>query len=140
LPFAIVAGSNISGNGDTQNSDRPNWNPAFKGNVIKGTPEQWFDPSAFAVQALGTFGNVSRNPISAPGLAMVDVSLFKTTNISERIRLQFRAEAFNSFNHANFAYAIQAVFAGTAVNPTAGRITSTATTSRQIQFGLKLVF
>jgi len=68
------------------------------------------------------------------------VSLFKTTKLTERTNLQFRAEFFNALNHPNFGTPNATVFAGTAFNPSAGLITTTATTSRQIQFGLKLVF
>jgi hypothetical protein len=66
--------------------------------------------------------------------------LFKTTSIAEQIRLQFRAEFFNTFNRSNFGTPNPTVFSGTTVSASAGLITTTATTSRQIQFGLKLVF
>ena len=64
-----------------------------------------------------------------------DTSLFKKFTVSEKLTLQFRAEAFNVFNHANFAAPNQIVFSGTA-----GVITETNGTSRQIQFALKLLF
>ena len=75
-----------------------------------------------------------------PGLADLDFSVLKTTRLSERINLQFRAEFFNILNRANFGSPNAVVFssASTTPAPTAGVITSTATTSRQIQFGLKL--
>jgi len=66
--------------------------------------------------------------------------VFKNTRLSERWTLQFRAEMFNIFNHANFNTPNATVFSGTSVSASAGLITSTATTSRQIQFGLKLIF
>ena len=88
----------------------------------------------------GTFGNVARGSLRGPGLVNVDTSLFKKLTISERLNLQFRAEAFNVFNHANFSHPQQVVFSGTAISPSAGVITQTATTSRQIQFALKLLF
>jgi hypothetical protein len=77
-----------------------------------------------------------------PGLAELDASLLKNTAISERVNLQFRAEFFNLLNRANFATPNPVVFssAGTIPSPTAGVITSTSTTSRQIQFGLKLLW
>ena len=75
-----------------------------------------------------------------PGLAEVDASLFKDTAITERTNLQFRAEVFNVLNHANFGTPNATVFSSGAISPSAGLITTTATTSRQIQFGLKLIF
>ena len=77
---------------------------------------------------------------SGPGLAEVDASLFKTTAIAERTNLQFRAEFFNVLNHTNLGTPNATVFSNGAISPTAGLIASTATTSRQIQFGLKLIF
>jgi hypothetical protein len=73
-------------------------------------------------------------------LADVDASALKNTAISERASLQLRAEVFNVLNRANFGTPNAVVFSGTAYNPSAGLITATATTSRQIQFGLKLIF
>jgi hypothetical protein len=86
-------------------------------------------------------------------VANADISLLKVTQLAEHIRAQFRAEFFNALNRANFATPNPVVFSsgptqGNAANqtaavvasPTAGVITATATTSRQIQFGLKLLF
>jgi len=56
------------------------------------------------------------------------------------LNLQFRAEAFNILNRANFGQPSIGVYAGTNISPSAGVITSTATTSRQLQFALKLSF
>ena len=64
----------------------------------------------------------------------------KNTAISERLNLQFRAEFFNALNHTNLGTPNAVAFTGTTYSSSAGLITSTATTSRQIQFGLKLVF
>jgi hypothetical protein len=77
---------------------------------------------------------------SGPGLANVDVSLFKAFAFTERIHLQFRAEAFNVLNHANFAQPNTTTFNGATASGTAGLISTTVTTSRQMQLGLKLVF
>jgi hypothetical protein len=62
------------------------------------------------------------------------------TRLSERMKLQFRAEAFNLLNHPNFGVPNQTVFSGTSFNASAGLISSTATNSRQIQLALKLMF
>ncbi len=140
FPFTPQLGSNQSGDGDTRNPDRPSVNPAFSGPIVLGSPNQWFNPKAFSLPQAGTFGNLGRGVFSGPGLAEVDASLFKTTAITERTNLQFRAEFFNVLNHANFGTPNATVFSNGAISPSAGLITATATTSRQIQFGLKLIF
>ena len=140
FPFTPQDGSNRSGDGDTRNPDRPNLNPAFTGPVVTGNPNQWYNPAAFLLPTAGTWGNLGRGVYTGPGLTSADISLFKNFSFTERIHLQFRAEAFNTLNHPNFATPNATVFSGTAVSPTAGLITATATTSRQIQFGLKLMF
>ncbi len=142
FPLTPQIGANTSGTGDTDNPDVPNWNPAFSGPVIVGRPEKWFDPKAFGPlpPTNGTFGNVSRGSIIGPGLTTFDTSLFKTVSITERWRLQFRAEAFNIFNHPNFSEPNAVVFSGNNISTSAGIITGTATSSRQIQFALKLMF
>ena len=75
-----------------------------------------------------------------PAWQNVDVSLLKDTRLRERTQLQFRAEFFNVLNHSNLGTPNATVFSNGAISSSAGLITSTATTSRQIQFGLKLVF
>jgi len=142
FPFTPQLGFNPSNNGDSRNPVRPSWNPAFSGPVILGGPNEYFNPNAFIVPAAGTYGNVGRDTLTGPGLAELDVSVMKNTAISERVRLQFRAEFFNVLNHANFGTPNTVVFSSASTTPasTAGVITSTASTSRQIQFGLKLLF
>ena len=142
FPFTPQLGFNPSNNGDSRNPMRPSWNPAFNGPVILGGPNQYFNSNAFVVPAAGTYGNVGRDTLTGPGLAQLDFSVSKNTAVSERFNLQFRAEFFNILNHTNFGTPNPVVFssASSAPAPTAGVITSTASTSRQIQFGLKLLF
>jgi hypothetical protein len=95
-------------------------------------------------------GNVGRNSIFGPSLVSFDMSLFKDNHIkriSEAFNAQFRAEVFNALNHTNFSAPVSAsgccnvIFDANGVPiPGAGQITSTATTSRQVQFALKLVW
>jgi hypothetical protein len=140
FPFTPVDGSNRSGDGDTRNPDRPSLNPAFQGQIVTGNPNQWFNPNAFILSTPGTWGNVGRGAFIGPGLVDVDLSLFKTFRLGERVSAQFRAEVFNVANHPNFASPNTTVFASGAVSASAGLITSTVTSSRQTQFGIKLIF
>lgn len=142
LPFTPQLGFNPTNDGDSRNPIRPSWNPAFTGNLLLSGPNQYFNPNAFVTPAAGTYGNVGRDTLIGPGLSELDFSALKNTTISERVKLQFRAEFFNVLNHANFGTPNTVVFtaASSPPAPTAGVITSTSTTSRQIQFGLKLIF
>jgi len=140
FPFTPQVGSNRSGDGDTRNPDRPNLNASFAGPVVLGRATEWFNPNAFLLPAYGTYGNLGRGTYNGPGLADFDLSLLKNTQIKERLKLQFRAELFNALNHTNFGTPNATVFSNGAISSSAGVITATATTSRQIQFGLKLVF
>jgi hypothetical protein len=140
FPITPVLGSNRSGDGDTRNPDRPSLNPAFSGAVITGNPNQWFNPAAFSLPTAGTWGNLGRGVFDGPGLAEVDLSLFKRFVLTERVNLQFRAECFNVQNRANFGTPNSTVFSNGAISPTAGLISNTVTSSRQMQFGLKLIF
>ncbi len=142
FPFTPQLGFNPSNNGDTRDPVRPSWNPAFQGPVILGGPNEYFNPSAFEVPFTGTYGNVGRDTLIGPGTATIDFSALKNTAITEKVKLQFRAEFFNIANHANFNTPNPVVYtsATSGISPTAGVITSTSTTSRQIQFGLKLLW
>jgi hypothetical protein len=142
LPFSPQLGYNPSNDGDSRNPVRPSWNPDFTGPVIVGQQGEYFNPNAFITPAAGTYGNVGRDVLIGPGLATMDVSALKVTHIRERLNLQFRAEFFNVLNHTNLNTPNPVVFtsATSGISPTAGLISSTATTSRQIQFGLKLLF
>jgi hypothetical protein len=75
-----------------------------------------------------------------PGLAEFDLSVFKTIPITEKTKVLFRAEGFNIANRANLGLPNPIIFSGSSISPAAGKITSTTTSSRQIQFGLKLMF
>jgi Carboxypeptidase regulatory-like domain/TonB-dependent Receptor Plug Domain len=140
FPFTPLIGANRSGDGDTRNPDRPSINPAFSGPTVTGNPNQWFNPAAFILPTPGTYGNLGRGTLAGPGLADVDLSLFKNTSITEKTNLQFRAEFFNILNRSNYGPPNTTVFSGTAVSPSAGLITTTATFPRQIHLGVKLIF
>jgi hypothetical protein len=115
------------------------------------------DPTARFVQAeVGTIANVGRNTISTPGLNIWNMSIFKTTKITERYSVQFRAETYNTFNHRNFSIGLPtnngSIDQNTNTNPlNAGYIFVNSGSaflnkfdfdggSRTVEFGLKLVF
>jgi hypothetical protein len=148
FPFTPQLSYNPSNNGDTRNPVRPFLNPDFKGPVILGNPNQWFNPAAFIAppSSGGFYGNVGRDTYIGPGLATWDFSVLKNTRIRESLNLQFRAEIFNLLNRANFNTPNLIVFTPptatntTGLSGTAGAITSTSTTARQVQFALKLLW
>jgi len=142
FPFTPQLGFNPANDGDTRNPVRPSFNPDFHGRLILGGPNQYFNPNAFVVPPSGTYGNVGRDTLIGPGLAELDFSLLKNTSLTEKLKLQFRAEFFNIFNSVNFNTPNSIVFtsAGTLPSSTAGVITGTSTTSRQVQFALKLLW
>jgi hypothetical protein len=139
FPFTPLVGFNQSADGDTRNPDRVSLNPNFTGPVIEGKPSQWFNPAAFLLPTAGTFGNAGRDILRAPDLVSLDGSMFKTFRFGERATLQFRAEFFNPLNHPNLNMPVITTFTSSgAPSSSAGVITSTSTTSRQMQFALKL--
>jgi Carboxypeptidase regulatory-like domain len=142
FPFTPQLSYNPSNNGDTRNPVRPFVNPGFAGSVITGNPAQWFNPAAFLQPPAnsGFYGNLGRDTLIGPGVATWDFSALKDTSIHERLTLQFRAEIFNLLNHTNFNTPNLIVFTPSGVSGTAGAITSTSTTARQIQFALKLLW
>lgn len=142
FPFTPQLSYNPSNNGDTRNPVRPFVNPNFTGPIITGNPNQWFNPSAFLRPPpnSGFYGNLGRDTLIGPGLATWDFSAVKDTRLKERLTLQFRAEIFNLLNRANFNTPNLIVFTPTGVSGTAGAITSTSTTARQVQFALKLLW
>ena len=136
---------------------RPNLVPGKSHNPVVGTtagcgrvragqhlggPDLYFDPCAFAVSPPGALGNVGRNTLISPNMFNLDVSLQREFFLDTKRRLQFRAEIFNLPNHTNFSTASAVVFSGESGdrNTTAGRISKTATTSRQIQLALRFSF
>jgi hypothetical protein len=115
--------------------------------VVLGGVDRYFDASAFVLPAQGTFGTAGRNILNGPSYAMTNLSLVKNTKLGflgSGGQAQVRLELFNLFNHANFATPDRTVFAAAAANEaplaTAGRISRTVTSSRQLQIGMKLIF
>ena len=140
-PFTVTTGFSQSRDGDNTVPDRPSLMPGVNGVPILGGPNRYFDSSVFTLPQPGFFGNVGRNTLIGPGFADLDSTLVKSTAINERMRIDFRAEFFNLLNHANFALPSSVIFQSNgAYLGSAGHISSTLTTSRQIQLGIKLIF
>lgn len=100
------------------------------------TVGRWFDISAFRQQETLELNITDRLPdVRSAGKNTWDISMFKTTTITERVRLQFRVESFNTFNRPEWSSP------GTGFgSPNFGVVTSTNTFARQLQFGLKLLW
>lgn len=128
--------------------DRPSYAPGYgPDNAVLGRVDQWFDPNAFVLQPAGTFGNTGRGDFIGPNLRTLDMALTKRAAfgaLGGDGRFEFRIEAFNLLNRANFGPPALVAFAGTSDNEaplsTLGRITTTVTSARQIQIGLKAYF
>jgi outer membrane receptor protein involved in Fe transport len=138
--------------------------PFDSSKVITGDPNQWFNPAMFSLQPVGQFGTGTRGMLRGPGLGNWDFSLAKDTplrSLGERGSVEFRAEFFNFLNRANFGQipvSSGKIFKGsTSINSatgfvdgpfsekpagygSGGAISSTSTTSRQIQLALKFIF
>ena len=104
------------------------------------TVNEWFDTSAFADPAPGAWGNLGHAALRGPGRDNWNLSLLKNFDFTERIRLEFRAESFNTFNHTQFKGDIQQGGISTALGSSDfGQVTA-AFDPRQLQLGLKLIF
>lgn len=146
-PFSVALAADRAGSRtDTTGAalgQRPNLvlSPECKTLTNPGNPNSYIKTQCFTFPAQYYLGNVGRNTLTKPALSNLDFSVFKNFKLAERLNGQFRAELFNSLNHANFAAPANVVFDRQGRIPgNAGVITSTATDARRIQFGMKLNF
>jgi len=147
LPFSVALNSDRGGSQtDTTGlalGQGPNLLlvPGCESQINTGDPNHYIKTECFSFPAKGTLGNVGRNTLTRPGISTVDLSLFKNFSRHETMKTQLRVEVFNALNHANFAVPSSVVFDSAGNVPSAaGKITSTTTDSRRIQFGLKTSF
>jgi len=117
---------------NTGTSSRPNQASPVK---YPKTLTKWFDASAFTSPALYTYGTAGRNSLIGPGRTNVDMSIMKTVTLHDQLKVQFRFEAFNVFNHPQFGYPN-----ATVGGPTVGQITTIVGTPRNLQASLRLEF
>jgi hypothetical protein len=128
-----------NGSGSFAGTQRPNWNgtDATLSGPVTGRLLRYFNTSVFSFNAPFTFGNVPRMMpnLRGPGSKNFDISVFKNTQVTEKVRLQIRAEAFNAFNRVQFANP------NTSINSTAfGVISGQQNIPRNIQLALRLLF
>jgi hypothetical protein len=141
MPIDAETGFNQSNDGSRTIADRPNLKPGATSYPILGDPQQWFDTSVFQLPPAGTYGNAGRNTIEGPDLGTLDALLAKDFQVEGKVHLLFRAEAFNLLNHANFGLPRNKIFnSQEQLVGSAGRITNTTTSSRQMQLALRLEF
>ncbi len=156
IPFTTLVDGDPDRDATDENAARPNLVPGASFTPAGGsTVDRWFNPAAFAAPEVGFRGTAGRNIVTGPNFRTVDFSVVKKFRIDEKRSLQFRAEAFNLLNRANFDLPSNSqdgeqVFnffpasgnAPARFEPTAsaGRIFSTVGDSREIQFALKFIF
>ncbi len=145
LPFTPQISGNILGQNSSLTFDYPN--------RVAGCPAtnpgsvDYINTACFTLPSPLTLGNSGRNSLIGPGLVDLDTTLIKDVpvpKISESFRVQFQAQFFNALNHTNLAPPLKGTTNIFNINgamlSNAGLITSTVTTSRQIQFALKLIW
>jgi hypothetical protein len=106
------------------------------------TIQSWFNPCAFAPAPAGELGTANRVPVTGPDFVNTDFSLIKQFHVTERVGLNFRAEFFNLFNHAQFFLPGSSLTAMQDINApsSTGKVTQTVNNPRLVQFALKLTF
>jgi hypothetical protein len=141
LPLNVTVSRSATALPDQINKgQRPDRVPGIPLYPSHQTTNDWLNAAAYAVPASGTWGNLGRNAVRAPGLWQIDPALNKRFPLTERVGLNFRAEAFNILNRAQYGSP-----ASTFGTSTFGQITSSASsnatgtgTPRELQFSLKL--
>ena len=148
LPVNIVnAGTYDPADLGTESDSRPNYsfaagcspNDLVKKFVAPGV-YQWFNSDCYEPQAPGFLGNVGRNSMVGPGTLDLDASVIKNTKLTERVNMQFRAEAFNIMNHFNPGSPAGSVFQTNGEDGQVRASQAPIVTPRQIQFALKFEF
>ena len=138
LPFSVTVANAVTRLGASNLAD---WRADRVGSGVISNPNQnlWFSPAAFvlprAADGSWHYGNSGRNILRADGIGNLDFGLLKNFAITERVKLQFRAEVFNLSNSPQYASPIVGID-----NPDVGKVQSTVNSPRQMQFALRLTF
>jgi hypothetical protein len=158
FPLFVVNSNNAAGpffqwNGNSLNRPNEVGDPNKPGPVAANpsctnapskvhTLENWFNPCAFMAAPAGELGTANRAPVTGPDFVNTDFSLIKQFRFNERVGLNFRAEFFNLFNHAQFFLPGSSLTAMQDINASSsfGKVTQTVNNPRLIQFALKLTF
>ena len=140
FPVPLIDSNNTSGvffqNGNGNNYNRPNYVAGCSPTAANHSQLVWINAACFPAAAAGELGNASRVPATGPDFVNTDFSLIKQFALPwENMGLNFRAEFFNLFNHAQFGMPVNDLNA-----PGFGTVNSTVNNPRLIQFGLKLTF
>ncbi len=130
MPFSVSMATATSNTGTFQRPNRA-CDGALPSN--QRSLSMWYQTSCFVTPPIYTFGNTARNALLGPGLTTWDLGLDKDFTLTERVRLQFRAEFFNALNHPNFGLP-----SGSIGSAAAGTVTSVITNARQAQIALRL--
>jgi len=147
--FTPNLSGDVSGADETEIIGQPTDRPDVSGSGFypaKRTPNQWVLPSGFSTPAQFTFGNAGRNILQGPGISSWDFSIIRNFRFKESMNLQFRAEMFNIFNHANFDIPMRDLASpsfGIIFNtlpPIAGQTSGGPGDPREVQFGLKFTW
>ena len=156
-PYNVLGGFDRENISNALDPERPNvvGNPNQPGPVAANptcvapsavhTVAHYYNPCAFQLQPAGTVGNLRRNQLYSSGLKNFDFAMIKNTSFhhsSENFNVELRAEFFNLFNHTNLGFPNFTAITNSAgaINPAAGQIITTTTNSRQVQFGMKVLF
>ena len=156
LPYTASLAKSQSKDQASKSPDRPDLRPGASTNPTNETSvgcagfpagkrlrgaDNFYDPCGFSLPAIGTYGNLGRNTLIGPGVASIDLGVEKSFNLRERASVMFRAEVFNIMNRTNLGLPVTRPLTATGTaNASAGRITYTATSSRQLQFALRINF
>jgi Carboxypeptidase regulatory-like domain len=141
FPVPLIDSANSSGvafnaGGNGNNFNRPDQVASCNPYAANHSQLQWINSACFVAPASGQLGNASRVPVVGPDFVNTDFSVIKQFALPwENVGLNFRAEFFNLFNHAQFGMPVNDVSA-----PGFGSVNSTVNNPRLIQFGLKLTF
>jgi hypothetical protein len=147
LPVNVVvtrSNSSLPDQYSVSGSERPNLIPGVPLAPPGGrTPQDWINAAAFAAPVAGTYGNAGRNLVRAPGLWQIDTAVAKKIDLTERLGLQLRAEAFNVCNRAQYgspqANLSSPLSFGVITTPVNQGATGSGT-PRQFQLALRLSF